>query len=172
MGRHGMSGEESYEPVHALAEHWARKGPGEVEKVQVTLNLARQLLAGGKVKPYSEGENPFEMVPYPWETTEVPPNIPRRIFLGTVSDLATGQGHTVWFAAGLARDEDEFRRQMAAHIGHILANGAEINAGLDRARFSRTFISPSLRNTLRKFDEGRNAPAVFFYLGRWHENRS
>ena len=167
-----MSGEESYEPVHALAEHWARKGPGEVEKIQVTLNLARQLLAGGEVQPYADGENPFEPVPYPWETTEVTPNIPRRIFLGTVSDLATGQGHTVWFAAGLARDEDEFRRQLATHIGQMLANGATVKAGIEDFPFAKTFISPSLRKMLRKFDQGWNAPAGFFYLSQWHENRS
>ena len=167
-----MSGEESYEPVHALAEHWARKGPDEVEKVQATLNLARQLLASGEVKPYSEGENPFEPVLYPWETTEVPADASRRIFLGTVSDLATGQGHTIWFAAGLARDDDEFRRQLAAHIGHTLANGAEVNTGMGDFRFSRTFISPSLRQTLEKFDNGNDAPASFLYLSRWGENRS
>ena len=99
-----MSGEENHEPIHALAEHWARKGRGEVDKVQATVNLARQLLAGGKVKPYGEGENPFELAPYPWEMTMPSADASRKIFLGTVSDLATGQGHTIWFAAGLARD--------------------------------------------------------------------
>lgn len=167
-----MSTEQSYEPVPALAKHWARKGPGEVEKVQATLNLARQLLAGGEVQPYNEGENPLELAPYPWQTTEVCFDDPRRIFLGTVSDLATGQGQTVWFAAGLARDEDGFRRQLAAHIGHTLANGAEVNAGLGDIRFSRTFISAPIRQTLENFDEGENAPAGFFFVSRWHENRS
>ena len=167
-----MSGKESFEPVYALADHWARKGPCEVEKVQATLNLARQLLASGEVKPYSEGENPFEPVPYPWETTEVPPNIPRRIFLGMVCDLATGLGHTVLFAAGLARDEDEFRRQLATHIGHMLANGATVKVRIEDFPFAKTFISPSLRKMLPKFDQGRNAPAGFFYLSQWHDNCS
>lgn len=166
-----MSGEESYEPVHALAEHWARKGPGEVEKVQATLNLARQLLASGEVKPYSEGENPFEPVPYPWETTEVTPNIPRRIFLGTVSDLATGQDHTFYFAAALAWDEDDFRRKMAARVGHTLANGATVNRFREDFQFATTFISPALQRSLEKFDQG-NAPATFFFLSQWGENRS
>ena len=164
-----MNGEERHEPVHAVAEHWARKGPGEVEMIQVTLNLARQLLAGGKVQPYGQGENPFEPAPYSWETTEVSAEAPRRIFLGTVSDLATGQGHTVWFAAGLARDANEFRRQLATHIGHILANGAKVDAGLDKFRFSRTFISPIFGKRLREFDEGIDAPASFFFLSCWME---
>ena len=167
-----MSEEESYEPVRALAEHWVRKGPDEVEKVQATVDLARQLLAGGKVQPYSDGENPFELAPYPWETTVSPADASRRIFLGTVSDMVTGQGHTVWFAVGLARDEDEFRRQLAVHIGHNLANGAEVNKGLGDFRFSRTFISPAMRQTLKKFDNGKVAPASFFLLSRWSENRS
>lgn len=167
-----MSGEENHEPIHALAEHWARKGPGEVDKVQETVNLARQLLAGGKVQPYGEGENPFELAPYPWETTEPPADASRRIFLGTVSDLATGQGHTVWFAAGLARDEDEFRRQLADHVGHTLASGAEVNAGVGELRFSKTFLSAPLREKLEKLDEGWDAPTGFSFVSRWHENRS
>ena len=167
-----MSGEESHEPIHALAEHWARKGPCEVDKVQATVNLARQLLAGGRVLPYGEGENPFEVAPYPWEKTKPPANASRRIFLGTVSELATGQGHTVWFAAALARDEDEFRRQLAVPIGHTLANGAEVKAGLGKFRLSRTFISGQLRQLLEKFDAGENVPKSFLYLSRWGENSS
>ena len=167
-----MSEEESYEPVHALAEHWAQKGPGEVEKVQATVNLARQLLAGGKVQPYGEGENPFEVAPFPWETSKPPADASRRIFLGTVSDLATGQGHTVWFAAALAKDEDEFRRQLAAHVGHTLASGAEISAGMGDFRFSRIFLSATLRQKLKRFDAGKEAAAQLLLVCRWHENRS
>ena len=167
-----MSDEAEPAPLAILAEHLARKGPKELDKMQVTLDLARQLLASGEVEPYTEGENPFELPPYPWEITEVQRNAPRRIFLGTVSDLATGTGHTVYFAAGFARDEDDFRRQLSAHIGHTFANGATVKAGLGDFPFSETFISPSLRKMLQKFGQGRNAPTGFFYLGQWHENRS
>lgn len=167
-----MSEEESHEPVSALAEHWARKGLGEVEKVQATVNLARQILAGGKVQPYADGENPFDLAPYRWETTEPPAEASRRIFLGTVSDLATGQGHTIWFAAGLARDEDEFRRQLAAHVGHTLASGAEISAGMGDFRFSRIFLSATLRQKLKRFYAGKEAAAQLLFVSRWHENRS
>ena len=167
-----MSDEAKPAPSAILAEHLARKGPDELDKLQATIDLARQLLASGEVEQYAEGENPFELLPYPWEVSEAPIDLPRRIFLGTVSDLATGTGHTVYFAAGLARDQDEFRRQLAAHIGHTLANGATVKAGLGDFPLSRTFISPSLRQNLQKFEEGQNAPASFFYLGQWHENRS
>ena len=166
-----MSEAENIKPSEFLANHLARKGPDEVEKVQATVNLARQLLESGEVHQYAEGANPFDLPPYPWEISEVPANALRRIFLGTVSDLATGQGHAVYFAAALARNEDEFRRKLAAHIGHTLANGAKVNPGAGNLHFSKTFISPSLQQTLQKFDQGRNAPAAFFYLARWHENR-
>lgn len=167
-----MSEDAKAEPVPALAEHLARKGPEELDKMQVTIDLARQLLAGGEVELYTEGENPFELPPYPWQVSEPQRDAPRRIFLGTASELTTGTGHTVHFAAGLARNEDEFRRQLATHIGHTLANGATVKAGLGEFPLSKTFISPSLSQTLQKFHDGQNVPASFMYLGRWHENRS
>ena len=167
MSEGGKTGSRAF-----LAEHLARKGLEELDKMQVTLDLARQLLAGGEVELYTEGENPFVLPPYEWEISEPQDDAPKRIFLVTVSELASGTGHTVHFAAGLARDEDEFRRQLATHIGHTLANGATVKAGLGDFPFSKTFISPSLRRTLQKFDEGLNAPAGFIYLTKWHENRS
>lgn len=167
-----MSEKKEAGPSAFLAEHLARKGPDELDRMQATIDLARQLLVSGEVQPYAEDENPFELPPYPWEITEVRRNAPRRIFLGTVSDLATGTGHTVYLAAGLARDEDEFRRQLSVHIGQTLANGATVSLGLGDFPLSKTFVSPSLRKTFLKFDQGRNAPAGFFYLGQWHENRS
>ena len=160
------------EPIPAPAEHWARKGQTEIEKMDATITLARQFMVGGEVQPYAEEENPFELPPYPWEVSEVRAEDPRRIYLGTVSDLATGTGNTIHFAAGLARGEDEFRRQLAAHVGHTLAHGATLNAGLGDFPFSKTFISHSLLQTLQKFDERRNAPARVLNPGRWHENRS
>ncbi|MCA0978833.1 hypothetical protein LCM19_10700 [Qipengyuania flava] len=167
-----MSENTKAEPVPALAEHWARKGPDELEKMQATLNLAHQLLVSGEIQQYAKGENPFELPPYNWEISEPHGDAPKRIFLGTVSELASGAGHTVRFAAGLALDEHEFRRQLATHIGHTLANGATVKAGLGDFPLSKTFISPSLRRTLQKFDEGLNAPAGFIYLTKWHENLS
>lgn len=116
------------------------------------------------------GENPYEVLPYPWQIGEARRDAPRRIWLGTVSVLTTGTGHTVYFAAGLATDADEFRRQLASHLGHALANGAEVNLGLEEFRFSRTFISPPLRQVLAKFDEGKGAPSQFLFLSQWFEN--
>ena len=167
-----MTGKEKARPSEALATHFARKGEAAMAELQATVERAREMLASGEVQPYEEGEDPFDVPPYDWEVSEPKSDAPRRIYLGSVSDLATGQGHTVQFAAGLARDGDEFRRQLAAHIGHVLANGAKVNRGLEEVSFSKTFISPSVRQTLEKFDQGKDAPAGFFYLSRWYENRS
>lgn len=167
-----MTEQEKARRSEALAAHFARKGEESVEELQATVERAREMLASGEVQPYAEGENPFEVPPFDWEVSEPKSDARRRIYLGSVSDIATGQGHTVHFAAGLARHEDEFRRQLAAHIGHVLANGAKVNRGLEEVSFSKTFISPSLRQTLEKFDQGKDDPAGFFYLSRWYENRS
>ena len=167
-----MSKSERATASDSLARHWAQKGSAELEMIEATLDLARQLLASGEVQPYQKGENPFDLTTYPWETAETPAKAQRRVFLGTVSEVATGQGHTVWFAAGLARDENEFRRKLATHIGHILANGAEVSAGLGHIPLSRTFISQPLRRTLQRLDNGKDAPASFFFTSQWHENRS
>ena len=167
-----MSKPERATASNTLARHWARKGSDELEMIEATLNLARQVLASEEVQPYREGENPFDIPPYPWETAETPAEAQRRIFLGTVSDLATGQGHTVWFTAGLARDENEFRRILATHIGYALANGAEVSAGLGDSRLSRTFLSAPLRRMVEKYDGSLGPPANFFFTSQWHENRS
>lgn len=167
-----MSNSQNATASDFLAKHWAGKGREELDMLEATLNLARQFLASGEVQPYAADENPFEVPPYPWQISEVRLDAPRRIWLGAVSDLATGTGNTVYFAAGLARDADEFRRQLASHLGHALASGAEVNSGLEEFRFSRTFISPPLRQVLTKFDEGKGAPSQFFFLSRWSENSS
>lgn len=167
-----MTEQKKARPSEALATHFARKGEDAVAELQASIERAREMLATGEVQPYGEGENLLELPPFDWEVSEPQSGAPRRIYLGSVSDPATGQGHTVHFAAGLAGDEDDFRRQLAAHIGHVLANGAKVKQGLGDISFSKTFISRSLRQSLKKFDQGRDAPAGFFYLSRWHENRS
>ena len=159
-----MTEKEKAKPSEALAKHFARKGEEAVAELLATVEPAREMLASGEVQPYVEEKNPFEQPPYDWEASEPKSDATRRIYLGSVSDLATGQGHTVQFAAGLARDEDEFRRQLAAHTGHVLANGAKVNRGLEEVPFSKTFISPSLRQTLEKLDQGREAAAGYSTL--------
>ena len=167
-----MSDNNSKTPSDFAARHLARRGAAAIEKMQLTLDLARTLLESGSIEPYGEGEDPFVVPPFAWEVSEPRPDAQRRVFLGSVIEGATGQGITYIFAAALARDEDEFRRQLSQHVGHILANGAKVGEGPDGPRLSPTFVSPRLGEVLEMYDQGQNAPASFLYLSRWHENRS
>ena len=167
-----MSSDDSNTPSDFAARHLARRGSSAIEKMQLTLDLARTLLESGDIEPYGEGEDPLVVPPFAWEISEPRPGAIKRIFLGSVIETATGQGITYIFIAGLARDEDEFRRQLSQHIGRFLANGAKIGRGPGGPRFSPTFVSPRLKEVLEMYDQGMNAPASFFYLSRWHENRS
>ena len=100
-----------------------------------------------------------------------PIDSPRRVFRGTVSDLATGSGQTVYFAACFARDDDEFRRKLAVNLDRHFANAAHVVCGLGEIPFSEKFTSQSLRLRLETYDRRKDAPAAFFYSAMWHENR-
>ena len=144
-----MSSDDSNTPSDFAARHLARRGASAIEKMQLTLDLARTLLSSGAIEPYGEGEDPFVVPPFAWEVSEPRPGAIKRIFLGSVIETATGQGITYIFIAGLARDEDEFRRQLSQHIGRFLANGAKIGRGPGGPRFSPTFVSPRLKEVRR-----------------------
>ena len=167
-----MSGEDSNSPSDFAARHLARRGTSAIKEMQLTLELARTLLESGSIEPYGEGEDPFVIPPFAWEISEPRPEALRRVFIGTVTEAATGEGITHYFAAGLAGDEDEFRRQLSRHVGHILANGTKVSRGAGGPRLSPTFVSPRLSEVLVRYDEAKSAPASFIYLCRWHENRS
>ena len=167
-----MSDDNSNTPSNFAARHLARRGASAIEEMQLTLDMARTLLESESIEPYGEGEDPFVVPPFAWEISEPRPGALRRVFIGTITEAATGQGITHYFAAGLARDEDEFRRQLSRHVGHILANGTKVSRGAGGPRLSPTFVSPRLREVLEMYDQARNAPASFFYISRWHENRS
>ena len=62
-----------------LAEHLARKGSDELDKLQAIIDLAHRLLASGEVEPYADEEYPFELPPYPWGIIEDQRNAARRI---------------------------------------------------------------------------------------------
>lgn len=167
-----MSGQDSNTPSDFAARHLARRGASAIDELQLTLDLARTLLEAGGIEPYGEGDNPFVVPPFAWEVSEPPQGGPKRIFLGTVADAVTGQGITHFFAAGLARDEDDFRRQLSRHVGQILANGTKVSRGPGDPGLSPIFMSPQLKEVLERYDEAKSAPASFIYLCRWHENRS
>ena len=78
---------------------------------------------GGRVRAEPPG-------PYAWETSEPQPKARKRVRYASVNDCATGEGLSVYFAAALARGEDEFRRSIASELGRELANKAEVRLGV------------------------------------------
>ena len=154
------------------ARYVARNGTSSVEHLEEVIARARELLETGEVVPPPNEENPFIPQAYPWQLSERPPDLPKRVWLGTVEDFASGQGHSVYFAAGFAHDEDEFRRSIALELGPLLANGAQVGAGLDSVPFKNMFLTQKLEAMLAGFDNGKDRPAVMTYLAKFYANYS
>lgn len=167
-----MSNASDRKPSEFLASHIAKRGASAIEDMQATVDRAREIAAASGYQEYESGEDPFAKAPYRWEVSSNDVNQTRRVYLGTVTLTATGQGQTVYFAASLARDADEFRRKLADHLDRHLANAAQVACGVTDLPFSEIFISPSLHLTLQRYDAGRDAPPAFFYAAHWAENRS
>ena len=167
-----MSQELDSEPSEFLANHIARRGTSAIEDMQATVDRAREIAAASDFQVYQTGEDPLARTPFEWEISSSELDKRRRVYLGTVTNLATGQGQTVYFAASLARDADEFRRKLAGHLDRYLANAAKVKSGVGDFPFSKKFIPPSLHLTLQRYDAGKDAPPGFFYLAQWAENRS
>lgn len=99
------------------------------------ITRARELLEAGEIVPPSNEESPFIPQSYPWQLGERRLDLPKQSWLGTVEDFATGQGYSIYFAAGFAHDEDEFRRSIALELGPVLAHRTKVKAAVDRATF-------------------------------------
>jgi hypothetical protein len=159
-------------PSEAIARHLAGKGEAAVEQWQAVVDRAREMLASGEVRPPVDGIDPHRPPPYPWETTERRLDTPRRVWLGYVNDYATGEGSSVYFGAGFARDEDEFRRRLSLELGRELANLAKVGEGADSLPFASVYLSPSFRSRLDAFDRGEDRPAAMSFLARFRANYS
>ena len=109
-------------------------------------------------------------VGYPWEVSEASTELPKRVWYASVEDLATGEGHTVYFATGLHHDEDEFRRELSSRIGRALANAASASLDADKLPLAATFLTDGLKANFAHM--GEDGPAVMFYLARFYANYS
>src|SRR5690606_32671700 len=95
------------------------------------------------------------------------------IYLATVTDDATGEGLTVYFAAVLARCKNEARRSLSRHWTRNLAHMATIVQGADAtAPYVELFLSPKLLVELKRIEAGEGRLAVFHYQARYHMNMS
>lgn len=100
--------EESKATLERQARHVAKLGMASVENLETMIARARELLEAGEIVPPPSVENPCLPHLYAWQLTEPQLELPRRVWLATVEDFATGEGHSVYFAAGFAHDEVMF----------------------------------------------------------------
>ncbi len=137
--------------------------------MQATVDLAKQMLASRQSEPFqTDAARTGSVKPdgSAAETSQPPPK--HKVFLATVSELVQGQGHTLHFAAGLARRESDFRGQLARDWGSVLAKSANIQCGLNTFPFADLMMPDPVRNLLERSESGSDAPASLQYTCRLH----
>ncbi|WP_126174492.1 hypothetical protein [Altericroceibacterium xinjiangense] len=166
-----MSEDPKEQPSEAAARYLADKGIARIELMQATVDRARELLESGEISEPVEGTEPNSAI-YKWEKTERSPDAPRRVWIATVEDFATGEGVSIHCVAGFAGDADEFRRQIAPELGRHLANGAQVREGAAGFGWDTMFLTPHLRTLLAAWDRGDDRPAVMRYFAVFRANYS
>ncbi|MXP30139.1 hypothetical protein GRI58_15120 [Porphyrobacter algicida] len=156
------------QPSRTAARHLAERGEEHIARVQATVDLARAMLASGEVNTSPDNSHGISLPPYPWEVSEVRSDQPKRVWYASVENFATGEGHTVCFAAGRHRDEDEFRRQLAGEMGRGLANTASVSLDVDELPLAATFLTDGLKANFAHMGQG--GPAVMTYFGKYYAN--
>lgn len=154
--------------IRRLARHLAGLGRENAERLRLVVEEALRLLdEPEQVLPQVKPET------YPWEQEEPEPSGPRAVYLATVTDYATGEGLTVYFAAVLARSENEARRSLSRPWTRNLTHLATLARGADAiVPYGSLFLSPKLRAELRCMESGRDGAAYFSYRARYHVNMS
>lgn len=160
--------EEGNSTLERQARHVAKLGLTSVEHMEAVIDGARQLLETGAIVPPPDEENPYLPQPYAWQLSERRDDLPRRLWLGTVEEISAEEGHSVYFVANFARDEDEFRRNIAVELGSHLAHDAKVGAGVDSVPFTKMFLPEKLATMLAGFDQGEDPPAVMSYFAKYH----
>lgn len=157
------------EASHGAASRLAARGADAIQQMQATVDLAWQILASRESEPVQTDAARTGSVEPDGSAavTSQPPPKPK-VFLGTVSELVQGQGHTLHFAAGLARRESEFRSQLHRDWGLVLAEGAHIQSGLSTFPFADLMMANPVRNLLKRWESGTDAPASLHYTCRLH----
>ena len=130
------------------------------------------MLASGSVPPFSDDKDPHGSEPYPWETTEPQLKEAKRVWFAAVNEFGTGEVLSVYFAAALVCDEDEFRRSISSELGRELANKADVKVGVHGSSLASRFIPPTFVSTLEALDRGEERHATMSFLVRYHANYS
>ncbi len=164
-----MTTSSTSEASHAAASRLAARGADAIQQMQATVDLAKQMLASRQSEPVQTDAartGSAEPDSSAAETSQPPPK--PRVFLGTVSELGQGQGHTLHFAAGLARRESDFRIQLARDWGSVLAEGAHTQCGLSAFPFADLMMPDPVRGLLQRSESDIEGLASLHYTCRLH----
>lgn len=151
----------------AVARHLAERGPEAIEKMAAIVARAREMLADPQVLATPD---PLAGHTYGWQAEErFNPGTPKRLYVGSVEDDATGFGLSVWVAVALARTDGEFRRIISRHVGFDLADAAIISDDPSASVPYRCLISDSaFRNIASGGPDVRSNAAAFEAVLRCH----
>jgi hypothetical protein len=159
--------------LERLARHVALQGEAEATRLRAIAERAQEMLADPRFAAIAAAEVAHLPPPFAWERDEeFPAGAPIAVYLASADDFATGEGLTIYFAAGFGRSEDEFRRKLSNEWGAPLADRARIGCGVDAAvPFAPLFVTPALQSSVEAFEKGRG-PAAFSFFARHHANYS
>ena len=152
------------EASHVAATRLAARG-ADVQQMQATVDLARQMLAARQSEPLQTDAARTGSVEPDGSAAETPQPPPKhKVFLATVSELVQGQGHTL--ISRRARRESYFRGQLARDWGSVLAKGADIQCGLSTFPFADLMMPDPVRSLLERSESGTDASASLHYTCR------
>lgn len=162
--------------VERLARFVAVKGRAEAERLHSIATRAVELLDDPRLQEsIALAKEEAESARFSWQFADekIPLGTPLGIYLASCDDYATGEGLTVYFAAGCARGESEYRRKLAVEWGAALADRAHIAQGADaEVPFAALFVTPALRAAVEKVERREDGPGAFSFFARQHANYS
>jgi hypothetical protein len=156
-------------PSEAVARQLIQLTEEAIKQMMAATERAKERLASGSVPQFPDVQDPHGPEPYPWETSEPDPEDAKRVWFAAVHDFGAGEVLSVYFAAALARDEDEFRRCISSELGRELANMADVKVGVHGSSLPSRFLPPTFVDTLEALDRGGGgSPATISFLLRYH----
>lgn len=154
-------------PSEAVARQLVQLTEEAIRQMMAAAERAKELLASGSMPPLPDDKDPHGPEPYPWEMSEPDPEDAKRVWFAAVHDFGTGEVLSLYFAAALARDEDEFRRCISSELGRELANKADVKVGVHGSSLPSRFLPPAFVDTLGGLDRGEDRPATMSFLVRY-----
>ena len=134
------------EASHVAATRLAARG-ADVQQMQATVDLARQMLAARQSEPLQTDAARTGSVEPDGSAAETPQPPPKhKVFLATVSELVQGQGHTL--------------------ISRRAWKGADIQCGLSTFPFADLMMPDPVRSLLERSESGTDASASLHYTCR------